>query len=165
LTSFWHCQLICYKNHIIFGETDLNFIINIFDAVQNFLNDPGHSKSFQKFKNPSLGIKPACEKLPKISGFLNRKPASGAQGLDQIRWDQASRGPFGHMQLQFKVFFFYSKKLTRPKGQHCLEHPSPFLDGFWRCVSSDFLSVRSRSCGLSPLTSVPLCFKLKHMLV
>ena len=33
----------------------------------------------------------------KISAFSNREPASGAQGLDQMRWDQASRGPFGHV--------------------------------------------------------------------
>ena len=37
----------------------------------------------------------------KISAFSSREPASGAQGLDQMRWDQASRGPFGHVYLQY----------------------------------------------------------------
>ena len=38
--------------------------------------------------------------LIKISGFSKLQPAGGARGLDQMRWDQASTGPFGHVSMK-----------------------------------------------------------------
>ena len=48
--------------------------------------------------------------LPIVSKL---QPARGAQGLDQMRWDQASRGSFGHVSKKIDGELD-SKKIDSP---------------------------------------------------
>ena len=64
------------------------------ELVQEMLKCMDPLSGCKNMEGESYLLKPSTLK---ISAFSNREPASGAQGLDQMRWDQASRGPFGHV--------------------------------------------------------------------